>query len=66
LFVVVVVVVVMVVDVEGVGWGIGRGRAHVLPEEDYTVGKAVFLLDATLWPAYSRLLVFIKKNKRLQ
>jgi hypothetical protein len=43
-----------------------RGRAPTLPEEDYTGRKVEFPLDASVWPNYSRLLEFIKKNKRLQ
>jgi hypothetical protein len=44
----------------------GRARAPTLPEEDYTGRKVAFPLDDSVWPDYSRLLEFIKKNKRLQ
>jgi hypothetical protein len=43
-----------------------RGRASTLPKEDYTGLKVAFPLDASVWPNYSLLLEFIKKNKRLQ
>jgi hypothetical protein len=45
--------------------GRGRvcGRAPTLPEEDYTGRNVAFPLDASVWPDYSRLLEFIKKNK---
>jgi hypothetical protein len=45
--------------------GRGRVRGHVpsLPEEDYTDRKVVFPLDASVWPDYSFLLEFIKKNR---
>jgi hypothetical protein len=48
------------------GRGSVRGRAPILPEEDYTGCKVAFPLDAFVRPDYSRLLEFIKKNKRLQ
>jgi hypothetical protein len=53
-------------------WGVGRCRAsgrgctYTLPEEDCTGRKVAFPLDALVWPDYSRLLEFIKKNKLLQ
>jgi hypothetical protein len=47
------------------GHGRVRGRAPTLPQEDYTGRKVAFPLDASVWTYYSRLLEFIKNNKRL-